>query len=104
MVWGPTSGRTIPLPDDWESDVRPRILDRDRRRCQWRDEPLGPICGAWANQVDHIGHASDHRDDNLRSLCQPHHARRTSAQGNAARWAHRRRRTREAHPGILPEP
>jgi hypothetical protein len=63
----------------------------------------GYFCDATATDVDHIGDPDDHTDGNLRSLCSEHHDQKTSRQGNAARWTHRRQKPRERHPGILPD-
>ncbi len=63
--------------------------------CQW------PGCTDLASQVDHLD-GTDYEDnsgegaswlnpDMTRSLCQPHHAKRTSAQGNAAQRGQRGR-------------
>jgi 5-methylcytosine-specific restriction protein A len=96
------STRRDTLPPDWQT-IRKRILARDRGRCQWRLD--GGVCGEPANQVDHIDHSrrDDHSDGNLRSLCFPHHQRKSSAEGGRAP----RRATRynvkrpvEAHPGL----
>ena len=85
------SARRDSLPPGWHA-IRRRILARDHHRCV--------LCGAPASEVDHVGDRHDHSDANLRSLCTPHHARRSSAQGNAARWAVRARRPPEQHPGL----
>ena len=98
MTWQASSGRTAELPPGWNT-IRDRVLRRDRWECQWEGadpwHPSEPICLAPAGDVDHKGDAADHDDDNLRALCEGHHRLRTSAQGNAARWAHRRTRPRE---------
>ena len=72
------------LPSDWSSR-RLDVLRRDRFKCQHRDREDAPICGERANQVDHIVRGSDHSFANLQSLCQVHHARKTSKEGNDAR-------------------
>ncbi|MGN6557737.1 MAG: HNH endonuclease [Solirubrobacterales bacterium] len=75
------------------------MLRRDGYRCQHRDA-TGALCGAWANQVDHIERGDDHDESNLQALCRAHHARKSSAEGNAAQP--RRRRPPEPHPGLRP--
>ncbi|MEO3976319.1 HNH endonuclease signature motif containing protein [Streptomyces sp. CAU 1734] len=97
------SNRRAELPPNWYSEIRPEVLRRDRRRCQW-PQPAGGICGAHANQVDHIGDGDDHRPANLQALCETCHRRKTSAQGNTARWAERARRPPERHPGFIDPP
>lgn len=107
MPWGEESGRVTPLPANWQTEIRPAILARDGYRCLWAPEgrsvATGYFCAEEATDVDHIGDRDDHSPDNLRSLCATHHGQRTSAQGNAARWQHRRTRPKERHPGLLPE-
>lgn len=95
------SWRTQPKPPGWDT-TRKRILKRDGHACQW-PIPRG-VCGAPANQVDHIvpawqGGSDD--DTNLRSLCEPHHKRKSSSEGGqaAARKRIPRRRPQEPHPG-----
>jgi 5-methylcytosine-specific restriction protein A len=100
MVWGAESGRTYPLPDDWD-ERRRFVLARDRGECQHRDGPDSDICGYAATDVDHFGEPWDHDVNVLRAMCHDHHAEKTSRQGNAARWAYRRQRPPERHPGII---
>ena len=99
--------------------MRPLVLARDRHECQWVD-PLVvkdysthvhvhvseeiqiasiTICGEYATDVDHI---NGHDDDmgNLQSLCSYHHDKKSSKQGNDARWQHSSKRTSERHSGI----
>jgi 5-methylcytosine-specific restriction protein A len=91
------STRKFSLPPDWPA-IRSRILRRDGHRCV--------ICGAPARQVDHItpaylGGTDD--DDNLASLCDPHHAAKSSREGHDAMRAARARIQRQAprHPGLV---
>lgn len=94
------SDRHSELPDDWP-DRRAVVLERDHYRCRWVINPAsGERCGQSANQVDHIVPGSDHRHGNLQALCGPHHAIKSSREGNAARWQHRRTRPPERHPGL----
>lgn len=94
-----TSTRRSQLPPNWAA-IRRIILTRDSHRCQARDS-TGALCGEAANQVDHIIPGNDHKPTNLQSLCRWHHARKSSAEGNAAR---RPRPTRvgpgETHPAF----
>lgn len=92
------SDRRAELPDDW-ADRRAHVLERDGYRCQWREH--GQPCGARASDVDHVQPGSDHRPANLQALCRHHHAAKSSREGNAARWQHRRTRAPERHPGLI---
>ncbi|MEV6836782.1 HNH endonuclease signature motif containing protein [Streptomyces sp. NPDC051133] len=93
------SNRRAELPRDWYTHIRPFVLARDEHRCRNRID--GRVCGRRANQVDHIGDRDNHRPENLQALCEDCHAKKSSAQGNAARWAVRRQRPKERHPGLL---
>ncbi len=94
MAGGWVSSERV-LPPGWQR-LRLRILRRDGYRCQMR-LPSGAVCGEMASDVDHIVPGGDHRPENLRALCRECHARKSSAEGNAARQ--RRRRPSEGHPG-----
>ena len=98
MPWGPSSGRTTPLPRNWPA-IRRAILERDGHRCTAIRGDTGTRCDAPATDVDHIDAPNDHRPANLRALCGHHHRRRTSAQGGRAR-SQRRRPTPPKHPGL----
>lgn len=97
--------RSSPLPKDWASRTRPRILRRDKHVCQW---PLatGGTCGEPATDVDHknpayLGGTDD--DDNLWALCRWHHNKKTAGEASAA--AHHKppkKRPTESHPGLIP--
>lgn len=93
------STRREQLPPNWAREIRPRILTRDNYQCTWVDE-RAVRCGETASDVDHIRDPHDHSDGNLRALCSWHHARKSSAEGNAARWRFRARRLVEPHPGL----
>ena len=95
MVWD--TDRKARLPKDWPRR-RLRILRRDRYQCQMPVYEGGPPCLAPANQVDHKLRGDDHSDENLWSLCRPHHARKSSQEGNAARLPNKR--TPGKHPGL----
>ena len=99
MAWD-TSDRKSRLPDDWATR-RVRVLRRDSYKCQARDS-LGVQCGDPANQVDHVQPGDDHSLDNLQALCRWHHARKSSAEGAAARKPRpKQQRDPEAHPGMI---
>lgn len=101
MAWSEgASDRAPRLPSDW-STRRVRVLRRDGYRCMARDS-TGARCGQPANQVDHIVAGDDHSLDNLQSLCRWHHARKSSAEGAAARRPRARQaRDPEPHPGSV---
>ena len=96
------STRKESLPPDWETAIRPRILKRDRYQCQHVRYDTERKCGAFANQVDHIGDRNDHRDSNLQSLCQHHHQLKSSSQGGTAAATRRQAAKKRRHPGLLP--
>jgi 5-methylcytosine-specific restriction endonuclease McrA len=93
------SNRRAELPADWYTAIRPFVLARDEYRCRNRTD--GRVCGRRANQVDHIGDKHDHRPEMLQALCADCHAAKSSRQGNDARWAVRRQRPKERHPGLI---
>lgn len=98
------STRRHRLPPDWPK-IRKRILRRDGHVCQTRDDRYR-ICGRPATEVDHKRPGDDHSDGNLEAICEWHHARKSSREGNAAKAKNRREiasrfRTSENHPGIL---
>ena len=89
------------LPPDWPA-IRQRVLDRDGGRCVWELAASGRRCPNDATDVDHIGSKHVHELWNLRSLCEPHHDKRTALQG-AQEAARRRavpprRRKSQEHP------
>lgn len=93
------SDRAQRLPADWQAR-RLRVLRRDRYSCQARMS-TGQRCLERANQCDHIEPGDNHDLENLQALCRWHHARKTSAEGAAARvYVEPRRRKPEAHPGL----
>lgn len=92
------SDRRQHFPDDWEQR-RQAVFARDGHRCV--------LCGAPAEEVDHVGDRDDHRIEMLRSVCKPCHGTRSGRQGATARWAKpgarqkaTRRRPPEPHPGL----
>ncbi|MGW4487869.1 HNH endonuclease [Amycolatopsis sp. NPDC004368] len=90
------STRAARLPPDWGTRVA-TVMVRDHGICH--------VCGqAGADQVDHIEQGDDH---DLRNLAPIHthvppycHRAKSSAEGNDARWQHRRGRPAEQHPGL----
>lgn len=65
--------------------MRRQVLARDGGRCQWMEGPR--LCGAPATDVDHIKASGSDELWNLRSLCGPHHAVKSSSEGGQASWA-----------------
>lgn len=82
MPWD-TSNRRDRLPSDWQRK-RMRVLRRDSYRCRATDS-LGRRCDGKGSDVDHIVAGDNDDEDNLQTLCSWHHARKSSAEGNAAR-------------------
>lgn len=73
------TNRSAELPDDWPA-IRQAVLERDGHRCVWT-MPSGARCPNGATDVDHIRSKWNHSLSNLRSLCGPHHDKRSAAQG-----------------------
>lgn len=97
------SERRATLPKDWRHTRAPYVLKRDGHRCRWI-LPSGARCPRVATEVDHIGDATDHSYANLRALCEHHHGKRSSKQGNDARRQKskvKRQRPARRHPGTL---
>lgn len=84
-------------------------MNRDKWSCQWR-YPNGGRCGAKANQCDHIDPKGGDGDENLRALCERHHAWKSSSEGGSARAAavaaarERVARPAEREPGVFVVP
>lgn len=78
------STRKHRLPPNW-STIRKRILKRDDYRCVWIE--YGYRCTAEARDVDHIQPSGSDEDDNLQSLCNPHHLQKTGRDS----WNQRRK-------------
>lgn len=92
------TSRSEELPSDWLA-IRKRVFDRDGYQCTWI-MPSGTRCPNLPHTADHIGSKWDHRDENLRTLCEAHNSKRTAKQGAqeaAARRAlpPRRRKSQE---------
>jgi 5-methylcytosine-specific restriction enzyme A len=97
------SRRVAPLPGNWKT-TRRRILDRDNHQCTAAIN--GQRCPNRATDVDHVvpahqGGTDD--DDNLASLCDDCHKRKTGAEASRVWWAKAPRKTRkpEPHPGLM---
>lgn len=98
MTWDQGKPRTGAT---WWKRTTKRILARDDHRCTWLTD--GTRCTARATDVDHIvneANGGTDDDDNLRSLCPPHHRAKTAAEGVAARARNPTRRPPEQHPGL----
>lgn len=95
-AWASSTRRST-LPPNWPT-IRRRVLERDGWRCTAVTD--GQRCTNRANQVDHITRGAGDHDSNLASLCAHHHARKSSAEGNAARRRLTARRQAERHPGL----
>lgn len=98
------SNRRQRLPADWPK-IRKRILKRDGHTCTHSDDD-GIRCAELATDVDHVRPGDDHRDENLTSLCDYHHKKKSGAEGARAAAAKRQRmdnryRRSETHPGLL---
>lgn len=100
--WADSTRREQLPPNWWE--IRAGILDRDGHQCTAIRTDTDTRCRAEATDVDHVDDRHDHRPENLASLCSWHHDRKSSAEGNAARWAKPRPPTQrfptEVHPGL----
>ncbi|MDH6625710.1 5-methylcytosine-specific restriction protein A [Streptomyces sp. LBL] len=99
MAWA-GSTRRARLPKDW-ARTRRRILRRDNHACQTRFSD-GRMCGAPANQVDHVVPGDDHGDANLQALCQWCHTHKSSSEGGTAAALTRVRtdRPKPTHPAL----
>ncbi|WP_038516710.1 HNH endonuclease [Amycolatopsis japonica] len=91
------SARRERLPRNWETEIRPKVLERDRYVCQIK----GQGCTRHATDVDHVTPGDDHSLANLRAVCSTCHGRKSSAEGVAARARLRALRARPLgrHPG-----
>lgn len=92
------SNRRTTLPKDWPA-IRAAVLTRDGHRCTWITD--GHRCPQPATDVDHRDRNGGDEKANLRSLCTPHHSKKSSAEGNTTRWQVRQARPAEKHPGLL---
>ncbi|MGW5122983.1 HNH endonuclease [Streptomyces sp. NPDC004069] len=96
---GATAWRTTPRPRGWKA-LRAQVLARDDHQCTWIDD--GQRCTTEGTDVDHIGDPEDHSTNNLRTLCEYHHRKRTALQARAARGElPSRQRPAPQHPGLI---
>lgn len=97
MPWS-TSDRASRLPSNWESEIQPNILARDRYKCKLRY----PGCLDDATEVDHKIRGDNHAPSNLQAACERCHAKKSAREGNEAkaRLKALRRRPPERHPGL----
>lgn len=113
MTWDEKSPRRDGLPRWWPVTVK-RILKRDPVcKCPGCIKCAAPMpgmslhgrCIRASHDVDHVDDRDNHKDTNLRGLCAPCHAKRSSDQGNAAKAAkaapQQFGQPAEPHPGKL---
>ena len=104
MAWE-GSDRRARLPADWETRCKPEALVRNPRRiCHWCGLPGG-------EQLDHKLAGDDHSPENLDWIhgresylsgvsSRNCHGEKSGQEGATARWARRRTRSVEVHPGL----
>lgn len=94
------SDRAATLPTNWPK-LREAIRKRDGYQCTWITD--GRRCTGPADEVDHEDRHGGDDPSNLRSLCTPHHAQKSAAEGVEARRAiaAQRYRPQEQHPGLI---
>ena len=97
MAWE-GSDRASRLPANWPQ-LRAIVKRRAGGRCEERMRD-GSRCRDRGTECDHVVPGDDHSLDNLRWICDWHHARKSSAEGNAARRRPTARRSPEPHPGL----
>jgi 5-methylcytosine-specific restriction endonuclease McrA len=92
-----SSDRSSRLPSNWETEIHPRILNRDKRLCKIKDHG----CQVVATEVDHKVRGDNHADSNLQAACERCHARKSAREGNEAKAKLKALRFRppERHPG-----
>lgn len=96
MSWA-GSKRRHELPPDWE-ERRLLVLQEADWICEIR---YPNRCTGVATDVDHIQRGNDHSRSNLQAACWRCHLKKSSIEGNQARWAKKARgkRPQERHPG-----
>ena len=104
-----SSTRRERLPADWPARVA-AVMERDGHRCTHVRVDTGARCTERATDVDHVVRGDDHRLENLAAKCWWHHAKKTAAEGNAARALSQQqrmaleKRAARRHPGLLDPP
>jgi 5-methylcytosine-specific restriction protein A len=98
-----TRSSTVTSTAAWKK-LRLQVLDRDGYRCQLR---YPDVCTGHATQVDHVHNTAaggaELDADNCAAACSPCNARKSSAEGKAARARNKAKRfaARPLHPGLL---
>jgi len=90
------STRAARLPADW-STRRMLVRVRAGGRCEVVES--GVRCHFLGAECDHVIPGDNHDLDNLQWICRPHHAAKSSREGNAAPRV-RRSRPAEPHPAL----
>lgn len=98
------SDRKERLPPDWAKRST-RVKERDGWRCT-QILPSGKRCPRGRAtghrlEVDHKVPGDDHRLENLRSLCQHHHGKKTAQEGARGHWLPPASKRTEQHPGEI---
>ncbi len=95
------SDRRDRLPSNWGALVA-ETRRRAKGRCQWT-LPSGKRCPRDGTDCDHKVPGDDHRQSNLAWLCSEHHLRKSSKEGNAAKYGRKKipLRTEGRHPGEI---
>jgi hypothetical protein len=111
------SNRHAELPANWPA-IRAVVLTRDGHQCTWLDDHHDADggytdylagnyqphqrCTTQGHDVDHVGNPHDHSVTNCRTLCDQHHDKRSSRQGNTqrARLRAQLRLPKASHPGL----
>jgi len=94
-----TSTRKQRLPSNWAA-LRAIVMKNAQYICQATMKD-GSRCTDKGTDVDHIEPGDNHDLANLQLLCQWHHNKKSSREGNTARVRHTEKRPPESHPGIL---
>jgi 5-methylcytosine-specific restriction endonuclease McrA len=89
-------------PANWNA-IRMLVAERDGHRCQeyMRDNSPCPDIGTECDHIIPLSRGGTDNMDNLRMLCKWHHARKSSAEGNASKTGVSEQRPKPQHPGII---
>ncbi len=89
-------------PANWNA-IRQLVAERDNHRCQeyMRDNSPCPDIGTECDHIIPLSRGGTDNMDNLRMLCKWHHARKSSAEGNASKTGVSEQRPKQPHPGII---